>query len=56
MTTTIGTGSRVVKVTNQEGTYFSRVWVNYGETATTIHATHTTESGARKWAAKQLAK
>ena len=55
-TTETKNGSWVVRTTEQQATYSSRLYVNNGETATLVHATHSTKAGAAKWAAKQLAK
>lgn len=50
-------GSRIVKsFRNAEGsTWFSRLYVNAGETATLTASKHQTEAGARRWAEKALA-
>ena len=50
-------GSRkVISSRNDEGhEWSSRLYVNYGETATLVCAKHKSEGGARKWAAKVLA-
>lgn len=50
------TGSWVVITNVHAGTYNSRLYVNYGKTATLTAAKHRTEAGARKWAAKQVAR
>lgn len=49
-------GSWVVRTIVEQAQYSSRLYVNNGETATLTHATHSTEAGAKRWAAKQLAK
>jgi hypothetical protein len=47
--------AKVISVSNGEGCrWASRLYVNSGETATTIAAMHRTEAGARKWAAGKL--
>lgn len=52
------TGSRKVITTSNDGVtgFSSRLYVNNGETATTISANHQTLKGAQKWAAKVLAR
>ena len=54
--TTSKTGSWVVITNVQNTTYSSRLYVNYGETATLTAAKHRSEAGSRKWAAKQVAR
>lgn len=54
---TVNGTRQVISSRNQEGsTWWSRLYVNNGETATLVNAKHSTETGARKWAAKQLSK
>jgi hypothetical protein len=52
-------GSRVVVINEQDGVYSSRLWVNCSATdlgdATLVARKHTSEAGARRWAAKVLA-
>lgn len=52
---TFTNGSRSVITNEQNGFFFSRVWLNYGETAGYTNANHTTFKGAERWAKKQLA-
>ncbi len=49
-------GSRKVITTTNDGNapFWSRLYVNHGETATLTNATHKTLAGAQKWAAKVL--
>lgn len=51
-------GSRLVISNNQnsDGLWESRVYVSFGETATTICAKHKTLASAQKWADKQVQK
>lgn len=56
MTIEITSGNQSVKIIVQDGTYRSRVWVNGGQDATLVSAKHNTEAGARRWAAKELAR
>lgn len=53
-THTFVNGSRSVKTLEQNGFFYSRVWLNNGETAGYTNATHTTYKGAKRWAEKQL--
>ena len=50
----IAKGSRVVISYYQRPIYYSRLYVNYGETATLTNAKHKTRKGRDKWADKQL--
>ena len=47
-------GSRVVITYYDHGIYSSRLYVNYGDTATLTHAKHKTRKGRDKWADKVL--
>lgn len=47
-------GSRVVITYYQRPTYHSRLYVNYGETATLTHAKHKTRKGVSNWCYKVL--
>ena len=53
-------GSRSVVTHVQDGIYSSRLWVNCTESelgsATLTNSTHRSESGARNWAGKVLAR
>ncbi len=49
-------GSRVVITYYQRPVYLSRLYVNYGETATLTNAKHKTRKGRDKWAYKVLSK
>jgi hypothetical protein len=51
---TIENGTRQVVVTNQEGRFSGRLYVNSGETATLQSWKGKSEAGARKWASKVL--
>lgn len=51
----IQNGNRVVIVTEQDGRYSARLYVNGGETATLQSWKGKSETGARNWAAKILA-
>ncbi len=54
MTHTFINGTRSVKILEQNGFFYSRVWLNSGETAGYANATHKTFKGAERWANKQL--
>ena len=55
LTFTDGNGTRQVLCTHQlGGAYRSRLYVNGGETATTVTARHHTEAAATRWAQKTL--
>ena len=47
-------GSRVIISHYQRPMYYSRLYVNYGNTATLTHAKHKTRKGRDRWADKQL--
>ena len=49
-------GSRVVITHYQRPVYLSRLYVNYGDTATLTHAKHKTRKGRDTWADKVLNK
>lgn len=51
---TIENGTRQVVVTNQDGRFSARLYVNSGETATLQSWKGKTEAGAHKWATKHL--
>lgn len=50
----IEAGSRVVVVTDQDGQFSARLYVNGGETATLQAWKGKSEAGARRWAARML--
>lgn len=57
---TITQGNYAVVINRQDGGFFSNLYVNArngidGADITALRATHKTEAGARRWAAKQLA-
>lgn len=54
--TTAQNGNRIVKSSNQNSSeiWESRLYVNRGETATTVNAKHKTLKSAEKWAKKQV--
>ncbi len=51
---TITNGTRQVVVTEQDGRYWARLYVNRGESATLQCWKGKSEAGARRWAAKVL--
>lgn len=55
---TISNGSRSVTITqnDKEGSFYSFLVLNNGETATSTNASHKTAAGAKKWATKILAR
>lgn len=55
--TTARNGSYQVKtISNRaDGPFWSRLYVNHGETATNISATHSTLKGAERWAQRAVA-
>lgn len=55
-TITAKSGTRQVITTSNdsEGPFWSRLYVNNGETATLLNATHKSLKGAAKWAEKAV--
>lgn len=53
----ITNGSRSVTITGNEkdGSFYSFLVLNNGETVTNTHASHSTKAGAIRWANKTLA-
>jgi hypothetical protein len=54
---TINGSRKVISSRNDDASkWFSRLYVNGGETATLVTGKHASEAGARKWAEKALAR